>query len=112
MKHMLLTATVCMLWAPVFAFAQQSSDQDQHSQQQKMSQALSDCKQAQQALSDASTMLQNASSTGASQAALDRISKTVDQAKTKLNSCTSNLESIQQSEGGGSMQGGGGSDGQ
>jgi peptidoglycan hydrolase CwlO-like protein len=114
MKKKLLTASVCMLWAPLFVFAGQDNsgqakNQEKHEQQQ-ISKTVSQCKQAQQALDDANTMLQNESNkpSGASQSSINDIQKTVQQAKSHLDACTSNLENMQQMGGGGSSSGSGG----
>jgi peptidoglycan hydrolase CwlO-like protein len=109
MKKTLLTAAVCALWTPMFVFASQNnsgqaSHEEQHEQQQ-ISKTVSQCKQAQQALNDANTMLENESNkpSGASQSSINDIQKTVQQAKAHLDACTSNLENMQT----GGMSGGG-----
>jgi hypothetical protein len=113
MKKLLLTASVCALWTPLFAFAGQNGSQantgpSEQQEQKQIARTTAHCKQVQQALNDATTMLQSASSSasGASQADVQNISKTVQQAKSHLDACTSELESMQSGAGGASENGG------
>jgi hypothetical protein len=112
MKKILLTASVCALWAPLFAFAAQNSSQagagpSEQQEQKQIAKTTAHCKQAQQALNDATTMLQSASSStsGASQADVQNIAKTVQQAKAHLDACTSELEGMQTGAAGASGSG-------
>jgi len=104
MKQKILTASLCMLWAPLFLVAGQNSDSQQDQpQKDQMSQTVMECKQAQQALNAAVKQLKTAQENPATASqSLKTISDTVDQAKSHLDTCTQKLESMQS---GGSSQG-------